>query len=440
MKVICMITSWLENRAGGGYLMKSWIQKLSPELLDSEFVDHPEQHVRFIVEMVAPEIRRVGPYVKANSGVIQRQFSRFPWTIIEMPYGALQPLAMAPYVRRIWQDTKVKALLDIAVPTTGSSVGQGLGYTGKDITVAIIDTGIAPHPDLTSPQNRIIGWNDLVNGRTSPYDDNGHGTHVAGIVAGNGWASRGKYTGMAPEANLVGIKALDKEGTGNISDILVAIEWCLEHQSMYNIRVINLSLGAPAYQSAANDPLCAAVRSAWDNGIVVCVAAGNDGPGARTINTPGIEAKAITVGNLDDRGTVDPSDDIVNESSSVGPTIDNQVKPDLLAPGTNIISLKPSGGYQTMTGTSMATPMVAGAVAQILQQKPGLKPEQVKRILKQNARDMGLRSYIEGAGALSVEKVFEEEAAESRGIIGWIVKILSRIPLFQPFLTRQPAI
>jgi len=419
--------------------MKSWIQKLSPELLNSEFVEHPERPVRFIVEMVTPEIRRVGPYVKANSGVIRRQFNRFPWTIIEMPYGALQPLAMAPYVRRIWHDTKVKALLDIAVPTIGSKVGQGLGYTGKGVTVAIIDTGIAPHPDLTSPENRIIGWYDLVNGKSSPYDDNGHGTHVAGIVAGNGWSSRGKYTGVAPEANLVGIKALDKEGTGNISDILVAIEWCLEKQAVYNIRVLNLSLGAPAYQSSVSDPLCAAVRSAWDNGLVVCVAAGNDGPGARTINTPGIEPKAITVGNLDDRGTVDPSDDIVNESSSVGPTIDDQVKPDLLAPGTNIVSLKPGGGYQTMTGTSMAAPMVAGAAAQILQHRPGLKPDQVKRILKQNARDMGLRPYIEGSGALSVAEVFEDETSESRGLIGWIIEILRRIPLFRPFFAKQPA-
>ena len=212
--------------------------------------------------------------------------------------------------------------------------------------MAVIDTGIYPHPDLVYPENRIVAWNDLVNGKDSPYDDNGHGTHVAGIIAGNGASSRGKYAGMAPEAKLIGVKALDQDGSGNTSDIISGIEWCIENQKTYNIKAINLSIGGTAQDSYSQDPLCRATSAAWRSGITVCVAAGNDGPDASTINTPAINPNVISVGNLDDQGTVDTSDDILSDSSSRGPTIDNLMKPDLLAPGTNIMSLRPGRGYR----------------------------------------------------------------------------------------------
>jgi serine protease AprX len=388
--------------------LPQWIQKLSPALLKPEFTENPDSICRVIVEMASPQSERVSTYVAANEGKVHRQLRVIPSMVVELPYSAIQYMVLSQHVKRIWPDTKVSTMLDVAVPTAGGTKAHDLGFTGKDVTVAVIDTGVAPHPDLTYPESRIVAWNDLVNGRSTPYDDNGHGTHVAGIIAGNGYSSRGKYAGMAPEAKLVAVKALDRKGSGNTSDIISAIEWCIENKETYGIKAINLSIGAAAEHPYNDDPLSRAVNVAWSNGIVVCVAAGNDGPDGRTINTPGINPNVITVGNLDDKGTVELSDDGIAESSSRGPTIDNLVKPDILAPGTNIMSLRVGGGYRSLTGTSMATPMVTGAAAQMFQKWPSLKPDQLKSMLKKNARNLGLQSTFEGSGAINMENVWNE--------------------------------
>lgn len=393
--------------------MPQWDQKISSLLLRPEFTENPEKPCRLIVEMASPFTDKIASYIEANEGRVHREMRLVPSVVVEVPYSAVQYMVLSPHVRKIWYDVRVRVLLDIAVPTVGGAKAHDLGFTGKDITVAVIDTGIFPHPDLTYPENRIVAWHDLLSGRPEPYDDNGHGTHVSGIIAGNGAASRGKYIGMAPDVKLVGIKALDKDGGGNSSDIISALEWCIQNRETYNIKAINLSLGAAAQDSYNQDPLCRSVSAAWNNGMVVCVAAGNDGPDRRTINTPGINPKAITVGNLDDKGTVDTADDVLSDSSSRGPTVDNLVKPDLLAPGTNIMSLGVGGGYRALTGTSMAAPMVTGAVAQILQQSPSLKPDQVKNRLLKNARDLGLESNFEGSGALKMDGLFEQSSKET---------------------------
>jgi serine protease AprX len=393
--------------------LPQWDQKISSLLLRPEFTENPDKPCRLIVEMASSFTDKIASYVESNEGKVHCEMRLVPSIVVEMPYSAIQLMVLSPHVRKIWHDTRVSILLNIAVPTVGGSKAHDLGFTGKDITVAVIDTGIFPHSDLIYPENRIVGWHDLVNNRESPYDDNGHGTHVTGIIAGNGGASRGKYTGMAPDVKLVGVKALDKDGGGNTSDVITAVEWCIQNRETYNIRAINLSLGAAAQDSYSQDPLSRAVSAAWNSGMVVCIAAGNDGPDLGTINTPGINPKAITVGNLDDKGTEDATDDTISDSSSRGPTIDNLVKPDLLAPGTNIMSLRVGGGYRALTGTSMAAPMATGAVAQILQQSPSLKPDQVKNLILKNARDLGLESNFEGSGALNMESVFEPPQKEA---------------------------
>jgi serine protease AprX len=393
-----------------------WTQKVSPALLQQEFEEQPSKHCRLIVELASPQAFRIASYiasyVEANGGKVRQNMSLTPFIIVELPYKAMQSIAMSPHVRKVWSDLKVKALLDVAVPSVGGAKAQGMGLTGKDITVAVIDTGIASHPDLVYPENRIVGWHDFVNQRSNPYDNQGHGTHIAGIIAGNGLSSRGKYKGMAPEAKLVGLKVLDKEGSGNISDVIAALEWCIANKKTYNIKVINISLGATAQSSWNEDPLCKAVESVWRQGIVVCAAAGNDGPKEQTINTPGITPNAITVGNLDDHDTANPDDDQLNRYSSRGPTIDRLTKPDLLAPGTNIISLRGNRGYRTLSGTSMATPIVSGAVAQICQKWADLKPNEVKRLLMRHARQLGLQSNYSGSGALQLDIIFEEETSK----------------------------
>lgn len=418
--------------------MPQWNQKISALLLRPEFTENPDKPCRLIVEMASPFTDKIASYVEANEGTVHHEMRLVPSIVVEMPYSAIQMMVLSPHVRKIWHDTRVSALLNIAVPTVGGSKAHDLGFTGKDVTVAVIDTGIFPHPDLIYPENRIVGWHDLLNDRQSPYDDNGHGTHVTGIIAGNGTASRGKYTGMAPDAKLVGIKALDKDGGGNTSDVITALEWCIQNRETYNIKAINLSLGAAAQDSYSQDPLCRAVSAAWNSGMVVCVAAGNDGPDAGTINTPGINPKAITVGNLDDNRTTDATDDALSDSSSRGPTVDNLVKPDLLAPGTNIMSLRVGGGYRALTGTSMATPMATGAVAQILQQSPTLKPDQVKSQILKNARDLGLESNFEGSGALNMEGVFEQPQKEAAGQSNPLLKIVTGIrSLFSKYSPKK---
>lgn len=319
-------------------------------------------------------------------------------------------------VSRIYLDRKVHTTLDIATPSIGSVAAQQAGLTGNGVTIAVIDTGIYPHPDLTEPVNRIIAFKDFIQNRTTPYDDNGHGTHVAGDAAGNGRQSGGIYLGPAPEANLVGVKVLNKQGYGQLSTVIAGVEWCIENRDRFGIRIISMSLGSSGTSSCADDPLCQAVEKAWNNDLVVVVAAGNEGPGAGTISSPGISPSAITVGATDDHGTIKQSDDTVADFSSCGPTPDGVIKPDIVSPGVAITSLRSPRSfldktnpdarvgtwYFTLSGTSMATPIVSGTVAQILQQNPNLKPDQVKSLFIQNAVDLGFDPNTQGSGEVNV--------------------------------------
>ena len=371
-----------------------------------------------IIEIAGRRSDQIANIINANQGRVQRELALFPALVVELPGSGVEELARHYWVQKIWRDLPARALLDVAVPTVGAAASQQMGYTGDGVVVAVIDTGIAPHPDLIAEENRILAWKDYVADKNEPYDDNGHGTHVAGIIAGNGRSSRRRYVGMAPKARLVGIKVLDGEGSGALSNVVAGIEWCLQNKEHLNVKVINLSLGTTAQESYRTDPLCRAVAAAWRSGIFVCAAAGNSGPDPRSINSPGISPVVITVGNIDDRNTLDPSDDRLNQSSSGGPTIDNLAKPDLVAPGTEITSLSNRSGYRTLSGTSMSTPMVAGAAAQILQKNPHWSPDRIKQALVKTARNTGLGPNLQGAGALDLSKLFTEQQPSARATVG----------------------
>ncbi|NHN30815.1 S8 family peptidase [Paenibacillus agricola] len=320
-------------------------------------------------------------------------------------------------IRKIYLDGIKKTSLYIATPSIGSTaIKRQKGLAGKGINIAIIDTGVFPHPDLTRPVNRIVAFKDWVNRRKRTYDDNGHGTHIAGDAAGNGWMSKGKYRGPAPAAGIVGVKVLDREGSGYDSTIIKGIEWCITNRKRLRLRILSMSFGGSVNSSCVDDPLCQAVEKAVRAGLTVVIAAGNNGPRRNTIESPGNNPSAITVGAVDDRRSIAQADDRIAWYSSRGPTLGGRTKPDLVAPGETIISLRAPGskldrelshlrvgkGYFTLSGTSISTPIVSGAAAQLLQSNPALSPIQVKTILKKNAFSLRLGANTEGSGEINM--------------------------------------
>lgn len=328
---------------------------------------------------------------------------------------AIYRLANDPNIEYISFDSKVFALLDIATASINTRFPHERGYLGEGTTVAVIDSGVAPHQDLTIPTNRIIGFKDFINNKIEPYDDNGHGTHVSGIIAGNGYSSKGRYTGVAPKSNILAIKALDENGSGNTSDIIKAISWVVETKNKYRTDIINLSLGSPVNNDCSADPLCRAVSKAIDKGLIVVAAAGNSGPKANTILSPGISPKVITVGAVDDKNTPNIDDDTIADFSSRGPTREGLQKPDLVAPGVNIKSLSniTNDRYTTLSGTSMATPLISGSIALLMSRNKNLSHNDIKNKLMNSCIALNESKDKQGAGILSLEKLFYDENINS---------------------------
>lgn len=371
-------------------------------------------------------------------------------------------VAIDPNVKYISLDRPVTARQAITItsaeyttePINAPAVWQK-GYVGTNIGVAVVDSGITPVPDLggnslslsqllsslseVAPASvgRIVYSQNFVPGQQDALDHYGHGTHVAGLIAGNGALSTGwqyfrTFRGSAPNANIVNLRALDANGAGTDSSVIAAIDDAIKLKSTYNIRVINLSLGRPIFESYTLDPLCQAVEKAWKAGIVVVVAAGNDGrdlnlnpEGYGTIDSPGNDPYAITVGAMNTQFTPQINDDIIASYSSKGPSfIDHVVKPDIVAPGNLVTSLEfpqdplainnpsfytlysfyrtngaelPSQSYFPLSGTSMATAVASGAVADLLQAAPRLTPDEVKALLMAN----GDRSYFPATSSVT---------------------------------------
>jgi subtilisin family serine protease len=315
-------------------------------------------------------------------GHIKYHYKIIDGMAVTLPDEAAEKLRKQPGVKYVEKDREVHVLLDKAVPQIGADQAWASGYTGKGVKVCVIDTGVdADHPDLNG--SKVVAWVDYISGRTTPYDDQGHGTHVSGTIAGTGNASGGQYKGVAPEASLMVAKALNSKGTGSISNIVAAIDWATENGA----QVISMSLGSPVHDRSLDD----AVTNAVESGVTVVVAAGNDGPGSGTISCPGDCENAITV------GAVDRNDTIANFSSR-GPTYDNRTKPDVTAMGVGLVAARASGTskgtpvneyYSSFSGTSMATPMTSGAVALMLQKNPYLSPAKVKYLLTTTAMPVG---------------------------------------------------
>lgn len=279
-----------------------------------------------------------------------------------------------------------------------------MGLTGKGVGVAVLDTGIFPHRDF---DHRIAGFADMINHRQTPYDDCGHGSHICGIIGGSGAFSDGRYQGMAPDCHLIMVKTLDRKGNGYASDMLAGIAWILEKKDDLGIRIVNISVGACG-KKIANEAsaLVRGVNQAWDAGLVVVVAAGNNGPGRMSITTPGISRKVITVGCSDDEKEVLVGKKRMMNYSGRGPTAACICKPDVIAPGSRVVSCahRPDQ-YAIKSGTSMSTPIVSGAIALLLEKYPDMTNRDVKLKLMESAQDLGLPKNQQGWGLLHVEKL-----------------------------------
>lgn len=301
-----------------------------------------------------------------------------------------------------------------------------LGYQGSSVTVAVVDSGIADLNDFkqTAGGNgdlRIVSDAHFAAGSDTYKDWYGHGSHVAGIIGGNGNLSAGRYIGVAPKVRLVSIDVSDENGAGTMADVIAGLQWINEHRTAHNIRVVNISLNSSVAESYHTSPLCAAAEILWFNGIVVVASAGNNG--TAKLFPPANDPFVITVGAVDDKNTASLSDDVMATFSAYGTTADNITKPDLVAPGRNVISLLASDdsqlatlhwlnrvagalgwNYFRMSGTSVAAPVVSGGAALLLQDEPHLTPDQVKYRLMATANKSwpGYVPERAGAGTLDI--------------------------------------
>lgn len=292
----------------------------------------------------------------------------------------------------------------VTIPATdypdviGADLAWQAGVNGSGVTVAVLDTGFGIHPSIFlnvngGLRNRVLAWKDFVQRKLLPLDPNGHGTHVAGVIADSLTGADGEWNGVAPGVSLVGVRVLDEQGHGNYEKVIQGLQWVVNHKDQYNIRIINLSLVSEVQSPYWADPLNQAVMAAWQAGIVVIAAAGNTGPDPLSVGVPGNNPYVITVGAFTDAYTPeDWSDDYLAEFSAAGPTLDGFVKPDLLAPGAHMVAPmlrntylgrshqanRVGSAYFSMAGTSQAAAVVSGVAALILSAEPDLTPDQVK--------------------------------------------------------------
>ncbi len=358
------------------------------------------------------DCEHIRDHITSLGGKIKYELPFIGAIAVELPTKSVAQVARHHKVEYVHDDSKVFKTMDIATLAVHSKLVNESGYSGKGIGVAVLDTGVALHDDLVRPNNRIVAFKDFINDRSRPYDDDGHGTHVSGIIAGNGY-SNSSYKGIAPEANIIGVKVLDETGSGDTSDILAGLQWVIDNKEKYNIKVISMSLGSAADSSYRQDSLARGVNAAIQNGFTVVVSAGNSGPAKQTITSPGISPNAITVGAVDDNRTSSFSDDFIADFSSRGPTLDGLTKPDVVAPGVDIHSLsnKGSSAYVSHSGTSMAAPIVAGAATLLYEKEPDLSPSQVKSKIIGSAIPIDRNRNAQGAGIINIENLLQVEAS-----------------------------
>jgi len=417
--------------------------KISPDLQSSTYTGQTQVVVQYapgtqvtctgilgLVDCLVNDIVKLG-------GTILGQLPLVNGVVALLDHNGIVSLSNQSNVVYISKDRTLTPFFDNAAPAVNASAAWQSNYTGSGIGVALIDSGVNSHPDLLTtgllPLSRVVYNQSFVPGSSSAADAYGHGTHIAGLIAGSGVSSTGPiysqtFKGIAPGAQIVNLRVLDANGSATDSTVIAAISRAISLKSTYNIRVINLSLGHAVYESYKLDPLCVAVEKAWKSGIVVVVAAGNNGrylptSGYVTVTSPGNDPYVLTVGSMKPMGTPQRTDDLIASYSSKGPTvIDHVAKPDVVAPGNLLVSTEtsnttlynaetsnqipyssyiyggsssPSKIYFELSGTSMATGVVSGIVADLLQAHPAMTPDQVKaRLMKTASKSFPTSSSV----------------------------------------------
>ena len=360
--------------------------------------------------------------VKAAGGKVTAELSLIKGVAANLPSSASIASCTVAVNRELHVssiDSKSAKDIVTSAPAPTSTARQSLGLTSKSpdgdgngaaVTVAVVDTGIDNSADLAG---RVIHADMTGTSWNSDHDDYGHGTFVAGLIAGNGAASNGAYVGAAPQARLLDVRVADDTGATSLVDVLRGLQTVAFAQRALNIKVLNLSLSSGSPVPYQFDPLTLALEGLWNRGITVVVPAGNDGPNPGTISSPGNDPTLLTVGSLDEGGTASRSDDTVASFSSRGPAAQGVAKPDLVSPGSHLISLRAPGSvvddgnpnsrvansYFRGSGTSMSTALTSGVVADLLSIRPNLTPDQVKAILTNTAYDAKGLADVTGAGA-----------------------------------------
>ncbi|HEX8491431.1 MAG TPA: S8 family serine peptidase [Pyrinomonadaceae bacterium] len=432
--------------AGGASLPKA---KLSSDLRERVRSARPNERVTVIVQPKGTKTAMQDAEIRNRGGHVKQQLNNLNLRVVELPANAVEAFAARDDVEYVSPDRQIEASghlvktigADNLMPTSGRGSLDGTG-----IGIAVFDSGVdTTHISFGSSKSNRVAKSVDFTGQGITNDPYGHGTHVVSTMSGSSSVvtvvngATNTYQGPAWSAKVVNLRVLDSKGRGTLTGLLSAVDWVMANRTVYNIRVANMSLGMAAIDSYRNDPACKAVRRMVDAGIVVVVAAGNNGKDAAGqklyggIHSPGIEPSAITVGAVNTYGTDVRTDDTVATYSSRGPTrsyqtdasgirqYDHLVKPELVAPGNKVVAAQGANNYlysqypqlnsytsanakvMYMSGTSVAAPVVAGAVAQILQANPSLTPNMVKLCLMYTAQQLsGFNMFEQGAGELNV--------------------------------------
>ena len=426
----------------GSVIQSDLAPKIQPQLLQAA-AENPEQLVAVVVQKQG-QTNRVEGQVAKLGGKVTQDLSIINAFAAEMPAQAAVELSHMGAVRWVSLDAKLASSACTQCVDT-SKLANSYTYTiqadkvwnnspylqGNNVGIAIVDSGINPNGDLYTNMgvNRQVAnvyFNTDYNQNTS--DGYGHGTHVSSIAAGDGSDSSGKYIGVAPMANIINVKVTNDDGSARSSDVISGLQWILQNKATYNIQVVNISFNSTVDESYNTNPLDAAVEILWFNKIVVVVSAGNQANGV--VYPPANDPFVITVGATDDKGTSSLSDDVMTSFSAYGTTSDGFVKPDLVAPGRNIVARMVNSNmgmaqahptnvvnqtYFRMSGTSVSAPMVSGAVAILLQAEPALTPDQVKYRLMATANKTwtGYNSTKAGAGYLDIYAAIKTKTTAS---------------------------